>query len=435
MRSFFSVDELQKAVLATGIAVLFCLFTNGQGLVFDNYVIESGTTGANNCVYRFKNVSGGVDALVKITKRSSSNIILQDIDVDDFGWKKAFQPQVGPRDGLVSGNTSWWMDFEISFVKAATTLSMSVSSFDITALDVDGDDFYIREYVEMYKADAYMVESISLLKITNLQGDDDDDDDDGSNNGKGKRFHGPLINFLNIDTAGTKVMATTKYKNKNKLTIRVGATKSGSALSNAGLRYNSIWFKSFNYIAARFLPVKLSAFTAQLKKKKVLLEWTTTTETNTSHFVIERGTDGIHFSDAGMLFTEGNSVTARSYQFADAAVGAPLVYYRLRIVDLDGKYNYSPVRMIKAHAADKEAMVVVFPNPVLKELRVTIPANWQGSKVLYQVMRQDGLVVKRWSVSSASQTEVTDFSQLPAGTYFITVQKDAETLTQKVIKK
>jgi hypothetical protein len=425
------VDELQKAVLATGIALLFCLFTNGQGLVFDSYTVESGTAGANNCVYRFKNVSTGVDALVKIKKRSASNIVLLDIDVDDFGWKKAFQPQIGPRDGLVSGNTSWWMDFEINFVKAATTESVSVSSFDITALDVDGDGQYIREYIEMYKADAYLIETVSLLQIANLKGNVYDDDD----NGNGKRFVGPVTNFLNIDTAGTKVMATTKYKNKNKISIRIGATKTGSALSDAGYRYNSIWFKTFNYIAARFLPVKLTAFTAHLEKKKVLLQWTTATETNTSHFVIERGTDGVHFSDAGILFTEGNSVVARSYQFADINIGAPLVYYRLRVVDLDGKYNYSSVRMIRTLTVGKEALVVVFPNPVVKELRVTIPANWQGSKVHYQVMRQDGLVVRRWSVSGASQTEVTDFSSLPAGNYFITVQRDEETLIQKVIKK
>src|SRR5688572_11630977 len=113
MRYFDSVEEIQKAVLATGIAVLYCLFASGQELVFDNYSIENGTNGQNNCVYRFQNVSSGVDALVKIKKRSASNIVLTDIDVDDFGWKKAFQPQLGPRDGLVSGNTGWWMDFEI----------------------------------------------------------------------------------------------------------------------------------------------------------------------------------------------------------------------------------------------------------------------------------------------------------------------------------
>ncbi len=431
MKYFDSVDELQKAVLATGIAVLFCLFTSGQGLVFNNYSIESGTNGLNNCVYRFHNVSSGVDALVKIKKRSSSNIVLTDIDVDDFGWKKAFQPQLGPRDGLVSGNTSWWMDFEITLVKSGTTETMNVSSFDITALDVDGDGQYIREYVEMYKADAYMIETPSLLQITDLKGKVDDEED----NGKGKRFVGPVTNFLNIDTAGTKVMATTKYNNKNKITIRIGATKTGSALSDAGIRYNSIWFKSFAYLAARFLPVKLTSFTAQVQKNKVLLQWATATETNTSHFAIERGTDGIHFTDAGILFTEGNSQSPKKYQFADAGIHAPLIYYRLRIVDLDGKFNYSPVCVIKKRDADKEAGLVLFPNPVVKELRITIPSHWQGARVRYQIMRQDGAVLRNWTVVSATQTEITDFSQFPVGSYMITVQTDTETLTHKVIRK
>ncbi|HUR09756.1 MAG TPA: T9SS type A sorting domain-containing protein [Flavitalea sp.] len=432
MKSFDSVDDLQKAALATAIALLLFLSSNAQGLVFNNYVLESGTAGNNNCVYRFKLVSAGVDALVKIKQRSAPNIIVEDIDVSDFGWDKAFQPRIGPSGGLVSGNTNWWMDFEISFVKSTTTDPMSVSSFDVTALDVDGDGYYIREYVEMYKADAYLVETVSLLSITNLNGEEDDDDDKG--NGKGKRFVGPMTNFLNIDTLGTQVMATTKYKNKNKVTVRIGATKTGAAQSDAAYRYNSIWFKTFNYTAARFLPIKLTAFTAQLENKKVLLQWSTSTEKDASHFVIERSTDGVVFSDAALLFTEGNSSQARSYRYADAVNSiAPVLYYRLRLVDLDGKYTFSSTRVIHTRQTDV-GKVLIYPNPIINDVRITIPNDWQKSKITYQLTRADGQVMSEWTALNASQTEVSDLSKLASGIYLIKVTNGKDAITQKIVK-
>jgi hypothetical protein len=63
------------------------------------------------------------------------------------------------------------------------------------------------------------------------------------------------------------------------------------------------------------LPVKLVSFTAMLSSnKKVDLEWVTASEINTSHFVIERSTDGSTFSDAGTVFAFGNTTEQKNYE-------------------------------------------------------------------------------------------------------------------------
>ena len=436
MRSFFSVDELQKAVLATGIAVLFFLFTNGQkGLEFNNYTVHSGVPGANHCVYRFISVAKGVDALVKIKKRSAENIVLENIDVNYTGYVHAFQPRIGPTGGIVNGKSEWWMDFEIRFVKSGTLTSSHVKTFYATALDVDGDGGSIAEYVEMFKAESYVIDNPSLLTIYNLpqpgSGHAEDDDDD---KGRGRRFVADNKNFEGIDTLATQIMATMQFKHKNKITIRIGAAKSQNGNSTAGYRYNSIWFKDFDYESATFLPVTLTSFAVSFKNENAVLQWSTLTESNFSHFVVEKSTNGFDFSDAAVLFTEDNKGTPKNYIYTDAVADAPVIYYRLRMVDLDGKFNYSSVRLVKTRVEDNE-VVVAFPNPVTRQLRITIPPRWQGSQVAYQISRPDGLVVRRWIVANASQTEMTDFSQLPAGTYYVTVQKDATILTQKIIRK
>lgn len=279
-------------------------------LSFNRYALHSGTPGENHCVYRFLSVAKGVDALVKIKKRSAANIILENIDVDYTGYKDAFQPRIGPAGGHVNAKTEWWMDFEIRFVKSGTLTSVHVNTFYTTALDVDGDGNSIREFIEFYKAENYVVEAGSLLKIIHLpsnHNDDEEEDDEDRVNGRGKRFTAPVTNFVNIDTTATQVMATMKYKHSNKITFRIGASKENATLSTAAYRFNSIWFKSFEYVSTSFLPVNLTGFSIVTEKNHAKLQWSTGSEVNASHFVIQKSEDGKNFKDAALIFTEGNS--------------------------------------------------------------------------------------------------------------------------------
>src|SRR5947209_8930930 len=80
--------------------------TSVSELVFQNPVLVSGTDGQDGAVYRFSNVATGIDATVTIAGRSSSAVILDNIDVTSTGWNKAFQPQLGI-PGNVPSYQSW----------------------------------------------------------------------------------------------------------------------------------------------------------------------------------------------------------------------------------------------------------------------------------------------------------------------------------------
>ena len=195
---------------------------------------------------------------------------------------------------------------------------------------------------------------------------------------------------------------------------------------------------TLNFSAPITLPVNLVSFTAQLNgNNKVDLKWSTASEINASHFVIERSLDGQAYSDAGTVFAVGNSTSLQHYAFTDNLIhsASSVIYYRLRQVDLDGKIAYSAIRIIRTGKQDATVTILTFPNPVASELRISIPNNWQGKKVSYEVVNVNGQAAKRMVVSQSSQTETVDLSSLAPGFYMVKVACNGEVAQQKIIKK
>jgi hypothetical protein len=195
---------------------------------------------------------------------------------------------------------------------------------------------------------------------------------------------------------------------------------------------------TINFSIATTLPVVLKSFTAQLNNNKVDLKWITSTEINASHFVIERSYNGSDFSDIATVLAFGNTTDEKNYQFADNSFASDKVvaYYRLRQVDLDGKEEFSSTRIIRISKQNQNTVsILTFPNPVNNELRITIPNNWQGKKVTYEVVNANGQTVRKTETASASQTETVNTSTLSRGFYVVKVSYNGETAQQKIVKQ
>lgn len=98
-------------------------------------------------------------------------------------------------------------------------------------------------------------------------------------------------------------------------------------------------------------PVKATAFTAAINtnnNSRVDLKWSTETENNLSHFIVERSTDGVTYSNAALVFAYGNSTEKSNYVFADniSKVQTATVYYRISSFGADGNSQYSDVKVI-----------------------------------------------------------------------------------------
>jgi hypothetical protein len=414
------------------LASAFLITSQAQGLVFKNPQLINGTAGQNGAVYRFPNVTSNVDALVTINGRSNGLVQLIAIDKSNVGHDKAFQPQVTYNNNTTPGGVSdWWMEFKVAFVRANTTTPVIVNNFDITAIDIDGNGAGLNEWVSFYNLKTSMLELNSLLQSTTLL-----DYLLGLLTPVGKKFTGPTNNFVDVDTSATSVMASTHYENNSEFNLRVGGHSNGS--QGAADRMYSFWFKSFTYQVPvqSTLPVKLSAFNARKNDTKVALDWTTSMEKNVSHFTIQRSLNGSDYSDIGMIFTSGDSETQRNYQFSDDIrnISKTVIYYRLKMVDLDGKFEYSPVRVIRIGAQNESPSVLAYPNPVTDNLRITLPASWQNEKVTIDLVNTNGQLVKRISNNRAGQTETLDVRDLTVGLYMVRVSNGSETAVQRIVK-
>ncbi|MCI5057669.1 MAG: T9SS type A sorting domain-containing protein [Flavobacteriales bacterium] len=117
------------------------------------------------------------------------------------------------------------------------------------------------------------------------------------------------------------------------------------------------------------LPVELTSFSAEEENDaKVHLHWTTNSEINNSHFVIERSQTNDGFEPIGQLQGSGNSNVPKDYYFVDEDPFLGESFYRLKQVDFDGNFEYSKVIAVttehdnSAFDANKHHFVV-FPNP------------------------------------------------------------------------
>ena len=93
------------------------------------------------------------------------------------------------------------------------------------------------------------------------------------------------------------------------------------------------------------LPVELLEFKGTLVNSNAFLQWKTEHETNTSVFIVERSLDGNNYYQVGTMLA-ANSAGINNYSFTDpdiVSLGVSIVYYRLKQVDLDGKFVYSGI--------------------------------------------------------------------------------------------
>jgi len=428
--NYFLLPKLLRFVLASSFFITFSATSFSQVLSFSHPVLISGAEGQDGAIYRFPNVNDTTDALVAINGRSTSMVALVAIDDTTAGYKSAFQPIVTYNNDRATSATDWWMDFSITFVKTNTTQPIAMKAFSASALDIDGNGSRIAEYVSFYYMQTYSLSSNTRMTLSNLL-----EFVNGLFGLIGEKFVGPSTNFPGIDSANTAVAVQTLYSNISSFRVRTGA-QSTRAASGSTRDY------SFNFAsiaaASSSLPVQLISWNATLASKGVVLSWATAKEMNASNYVIERSLDGVDYNDAGMVFTEGdgNSNQRLDYTYTDkintAAQG--LIYYRLRMVDVDGSFKRSDVRVVRVGKNAEMPVVSVYPNPAVNNVMVAVPAAWQNKPVSVEVYNSNGQMMRHISNSSAGQTEMVDVKNLTEGMYIVRVSNGAQTATQKIFK-
>jgi hypothetical protein len=187
------------------------------------------------------------------------------------------------------------------------------------------------------------------------------------------------------------------------------------------------------------LPVKLIAFNAVAKNNDVAVFWTTVSEENNKGFEVESAIDESNFKTIGFVKGAVNSYTINSYSLLDPnafiANTSKVIYYRLKQVDLDGKFTYSKVVLVNNNTlADK--VFEVFPNPFNTNYNLLFNGNENGNALVETIDLQGKVLVSKnfITVIGLNTLNMADLSNLNAGIYLVKLTINGQTFFKKLVK-
>lgn len=198
-----------------------------------------------------------------------------------------------------------------------------------------------------------------------------------------------------------------------------------SSIDNSGNSSN-VAAVTIPFIDAHILPVALINFNAYKKGADALLQWKVGVEQNLSAYVLQHSTDGSLWKE----IDQQKPQNMNNYEFLHKNVARGNNYYRLKLVDNEKAYTYSPVRTLYFdHSSGYN--ITVQPNPVTNNVYISSSDNAVlGEVSIYSV---EGKKIQ--SIGQMNSGSSISMSQYPSGFYLIKIiDKNGETQSIKISK-
>lgn len=187
---------------------------------------------------------------------------------------------------------------------------------------------------------------------------------------------------------------------------------------------NTLYMDNVQLTGISSLPVELLRFTGSERPEGVLLQWVTASEDRSSHFEVQRSTDGARWGTLGEVAAQGTSFSPTDYSLLDPSPFNGTNYYRLRMVDTDGTSELSQVVSVTRKSGQR-----LFPNPCKGEFVVDLPAA-QAAIEVHDAIGQR--VPARLEAISDRLTRVS-LGRPVAGIYFVRIGVGAEGVVERVV--
>ena len=203
-----------------------------------------------------------------------------------------------------------------------------------------------------------------------------------------------------------------------------------SNYSISGLAFNLTWqLGSGSSMDCVVLPVAWLSFTASPTDKEVELEWMTGSEQGSSHFVVERSTDDVHYAPIGQVAAAGSSTSPLAYRFTDREPASGLNYYRIQQVDLDGASDRTDVVAVRFNS--ELSLGGKFPNPTNNLINMDIRSA-AAEQLTIAMMDATGRLVRRHAMSCGAGINrfTAPVGDLEPGAYSLMVMDQRGGITQ-----
>lgn len=165
---------------------------------------------------------------------------------------------------------------------------------------------------------------------------------------------------------------------------------------------------------AIILPVTFLGINAKKEvNNTVSIKWDVADEVDVRGYEVEKSTNGATFTKVGFVAANGKP----AYSFTDGAMTEGVVYYRVKNVDLDGKYKYSSVVKLNGKSNTSSTVLKAFPSPA--QSQVTLQHEKLGASGFITLTTLSGQVVKRITPGAQAVQTVIDLNGTQPGMYLL----------------
>lgn len=188
-------------------------------------------------------------------------------------------------------------------------------------------------------------------------------------------------------------------------------------------------FSTFGFFASTQmtpLPVTLTQFSAQCNENIIDVKWSTSSEFEASHYVLQTSRDGISWTSVEQIPAAGNTNQIQHYALSTERTSG-FQYFRLNQVDLNGESTF--FGPISAFCENNKSTWSAFPNPSASEIQIAVSALQVTENTLLQFVDLSGKLVYEAELKlNAGQNHFYfDVSNFSNGIYIISLSSSSET--------
>lgn len=184
------------------------------------------------------------------------------------------------------------------------------------------------------------------------------------------------------------------------------------------------------------IPVEFTAFAATQNGSKIDLNWSTATETNNHGFEVERRIDDGNWTVIGFKQGAGTTTNPTSYSFTDdiSTVSANSIYYRLKQIDFDGKFEYSNEILVDNLVPTQFAVSQNYPNPFnpVTTIKYQLPANDFVSLKVYNTLGEEVKTLVNGMVNAGTHEVSFNAEGFASGVYFYIIRVGQDKFVQSM---
>ncbi len=258
-------------------------------------------------------------------------------------------------------------------------------------------------------------------------------------------LYGPAPGYLSGGANSSYTITTNsppygQPQQKSYLDFNTGFPDNSWEITEPAIYYQAAYIRLLaNYTtASNTVPLTLLDFEVSKNNGDALLTWSTLNEINVNRFEIEVSTNGSDFSYLGEMVAIGNTNSISDYNYTDTDIdvtysGNSNIYYRLKIVDLDGSFTYSPIRVISLSANDdlsKKIDLRLFPNPSIDRTTIEVEGNHKISNI--KIFDFYGKEIMSTDINLSVYS--MDLSSMPAANYIIKIKIGSTSYEKTLIK-